>query len=70
MEGSLALQRTRIALLEGLGFDRLYNYLYARAVRGFAGLSSWIDTGALGWNAALVLLTIVVLTILVAGGLV
>ncbi len=70
MEGSPAMAWLRSALLEGLGFDRLYNYLYARGVKGLAGLSSRLETGALGWDAALVLLTMIVLTVLVAGGLV
>ena len=70
MERSQAMVRLRDALLEGLGFDRLYNYLYARGVKGLASLTSKVETGALGWDTALVLLTLILLTVLVAGGLV
>ena len=70
VNGSPALTWLRSALLEGLGFDALYNYLYARVVRGLGDLSSRLQTGALGWDAALVLLTLIVLTALVAVGLI
>ncbi len=70
VNGSPALTWLRSALLEGLGFDALYNYLYARVVRGLGDLSSRLQTGALGWDAALVLLTLIVLTALVAAGLI
>jgi NADH-quinone oxidoreductase subunit L len=70
IEGSPTRTFLRSALLEGLGFDRLYNYLYVRVVKGLGELSSRLQTGLLGWDAALVLAALVVLSVLVAGGVV
>jgi hypothetical protein len=67
---SRVLSSIRAWVLEGLGFDRLYNYLYARVVKGLGNLSSRLQTGLLGWDTALVLATLVVLLFLVAGGVV
>jgi NADH-quinone oxidoreductase subunit L len=67
---SLALTRVRNALLEGLGFDRLYNYVYSRVFKGLGALASRLQTGLLGWDAALILAALVALSLLVAGGVV
>jgi NADH-quinone oxidoreductase subunit L len=68
IESSKGLESLRRFLLEGLGFDRLYSWIYRGIVGPLARAASSIQSGLLEANVALVLLTVVVVLVLFALG--
>ena len=57
-------------LLEGLDFDRFYSFLYSRIVQPVARISSYLESGWLGINISLMLVSLLVLIVLVALGVI
>ena len=68
MVSSNGLRSVRSFLLEGLGFDRLYNAVYWKGLVSLARTASRIQTGLLRSNVALVLLTMAAVFLLFATG--
>jgi len=60
------IQKTRKFLLEGLGFDKLYDFLWTRIVLPLSNVASSLQTGLLGINAALMLLALLAVLFLLA----
>jgi len=60
------IQKTRKSLLEGLGFDKLYGFLWTRIVLPLSNVASSLQTGLLGINAALMLLALLAVLFLLA----
>ncbi len=56
---SPGLRSLKSAVLRGLGFDRLYSVLYSGVIRPVSKASSYVQTGLLESNVALVLLAVV-----------
>ena len=46
------IQQTRKSLLQGMGFDKLYDFLWKRIVLPLSNVASSLQTGLLGINAA------------------
>ncbi len=67
---SSALGLVRSALLDGLGFDRLYGFLWARLLQPAIRLFSRMQSGLLGMNTALMLLTLALLIFLLSTGVI
>jgi NADH-quinone oxidoreductase subunit L len=67
-ETSSGLKFLKGALLEGLGFDRLYSGIYRGVAGPLARLASSIQTGLLKTNTALILLAVVAVFVLFAVG--
>jgi NADH-quinone oxidoreductase subunit L len=61
---------SRRVLLEGLGFDRFYVFLYRSLFRPLIRGLSEIQTGILGSNLGLLLATLVLLIVLIATGVI
>jgi NADH-quinone oxidoreductase subunit L len=57
-------------LLDGLGFDKFYNLLYLKLVLPMAKASTYLESGWLGINVALMLGSVLMILILVAFGVV
>ena len=66
IDRNVPLTKLRMYLLEGLGFDKLYGYLYSRIVIPLARISSYLETGWLGVNVGLMLVSLLVVIFLVA----
>jgi NADH-quinone oxidoreductase subunit L len=66
VERSIALKSLRRYLLEGLGFDRFYVFLYSRIVLPIARVSSYLESGWLGVNVALMLTSFLAIIFLFA----
>ena len=64
VQQSSLIQRLRASLLEGLGFDRFYDFLWRRTVLPLSRIASSLQTGLLGVNSALMLLALLVLLFL------
>jgi NADH-quinone oxidoreductase subunit L len=62
------LGQSRRALLEGLGFDRFYLFLYRSLFKPLIRGLSEIQTGVLGYNLALLLATLALLIVLITTG--
>jgi NADH-quinone oxidoreductase subunit L len=68
MASSHGLASLRSFVLEGLGFDQLYNWVYRKGLMPLASVSSKIQTGLLKSNVALILFTVIAVFALFATG--
>jgi len=60
------LTSLRKFLLEGLGFDSFYQFVYSRVVVPLARFASYLQTGILGINSALMLVALLLILFLLA----
>ncbi len=67
-EANGSLRSLRSYMLQGLGFDRLYSGIYSGIVGPLARAASYMQTGLLEANTALILLTVAALFMLFAVG--
>lgn len=66
INASAPLVSLRKSLLEGLGFDRFYGFVYSRIVLPLAKITSYLESGWLGANMALMLGSVLALILLIA----
>jgi NADH-quinone oxidoreductase subunit L len=66
LQMSPILQSLRKDLLEGLGFDRFYRFLYFRIVLPLSRISTYLQSGVLGINMALMFVTLLAVLFLFA----
>jgi NADH-quinone oxidoreductase subunit L len=66
INSSVPLVNLRSYLLEGFGFDRFYRFIYTNALLPFARITSYLESGLLGINIALMLGSVLVIILLVA----
>jgi NADH-quinone oxidoreductase subunit L len=66
IDRSFSIKSLRKYLLEGLGFDRFYGFLYSKLVLPLARVSTYLETGWLGINEALLLGSVLAIIFLIA----
>jgi NADH-quinone oxidoreductase subunit L len=70
MQSNAFLRGTRGFLLEGIGFDRLYSYVFGSILRPLTRLATGLQSGDLGKNVALLFSILVILLMLAVTGVI